>query len=149
MDPAVFDFMRRAVESLPHCKRLGLKFSHLSVRHGAMELEPRPEFIGNPRHGLLHSAIVTTVLDTLCGTVASTSYPEGRTVATLDLRLDHLEPLQADKTLYARAECFHCNEDVAYVRGWAWQEDEDHMVAKATGTFMPSGSFKLLKDEML
>lgn len=149
MSLSVFKFMRHTVENLPHCKRLGLTFTQLDEGVGAMQLDPRPEFVGNTAQNFMHSAIVTTLLDTLCGTVASSAYSEGRTVATLDLRLDHLDRLHADRTLYAKAECFHHNDDVAYVRGWAWQDSEDKMVAKATGTFMASGTFKLQKEDML
>jgi len=139
-------YMRTTVEDLPHCKRLGLKFTDLSVGSGQMYLEPRAELLVNVAQGFLHSAVVTTLLDTLSGAVASSAYPEGRTVATLDLRLDHLERLKGGETLYGRAECFHYNDDVAYVRGWAWQRGEDQLVAKATGTFMASGPFQLQQE---
>lgn len=142
------DHMRTIVENLPHCKKLGLKIPELSKGAGTIMLEPNDALISNPKRNLLHSAVVTTLLDTLCGTVASSAYPQGRTVATLDLRLDHLNPLQADQTLWGRAECFHFNDDVAYIRGWAWQEREDELVAKATGTFMANGEFKLLAEDL-
>jgi uncharacterized protein (TIGR00369 family) len=137
------DHMRQVIESLPHCKKLGLKITQLEQGKGAIQLEPRSELIGNTARNLLHSGVVTTLLDTLCGIVASSAYAEGRTVATLDLRLDHLQNLDASQMLYGKAECYHCNEDVAYVRGWAWQEDEAAPVAYCVGTFMTSGIFKL------
>lgn len=146
MDPSIFQIMRHVVENLPHCKKLGLTFNQLEKGVGGMQLAPKPAFVGNTAQNFMHSAIVTTLLDTLCGTVASSVYEEGRTVATLDLRIDHLERLHNDRLLYAKAECFHYNDDIAYVHGWAWQDDENNLVAKVTGTFMASGIFKLQKD---
>ncbi|SCA57271.1 hypothetical protein MTBPR1_50027 [Candidatus Terasakiella magnetica] len=146
MSTSLHNFMRQTVENLPHCKKLGLRFEGLSQGQGCMFLQPRAELVCNKEKNLLHSAIVTTLLDTLCGTVASSVYPEGRTVATLDLRLDHLRSIKGDQTLYGRAECFHFNEDVAYVRSWAWQGDESHKIATATGTFKTNGTFQLQLD---
>jgi len=137
------DHMRNVVESLPHCQKLGLKITTLAQGIGTIQLEPRPELVGNVARNFLHSGVVTTLLDTLSGTVASSAYPEGRTVATLDLRLDHLQGLDGIKTLYGKAECYHFDNDVAYVRGWAWQEDEGKPVAYCVGTFMSSGPFEL------
>ncbi len=145
MTTPLLKFIRNTVQSLPHCQKLGLNIDSLEQGKGSISLLPKPELVGNQEFGLLHSAVVTTLLDTLCGTVASSAFPEGRTVATLDLRLDHLEVTVAHKPLYGRAECFHINDDVAYLRGWAWQEGEDKPIAKATGTFMAGGSFQLQK----
>ena len=33
------------------------------------------------------------------------------------------------------------------LRGWAWQDSKDNLIAKATGTFMSNGQFKLLESE--
>lgn len=131
------------IVALPHCKRLGLKISHLEQGRGAMELPPQADFIGNTKRQFMHSALATTLLDTLCGGVASSVYDGGRTVATLDLRIDHLTALDGSKTLFAEAECFHKNDDVAYIQGWAWQDTPDKPVAKASGTFMTNGKFQL------
>ncbi|WP_167730181.1 PaaI family thioesterase [Terasakiella sp. SH-1] len=147
MSIALHDFMRTTVENLPHCKKLGLKFDNLEQGKGRMRLSPRPELICNPAKNLLHSAIVTTLLDTLCGTVASSIYPEGRTVATLDLRLDHLTPACADSPLYAEAECFHFDDDIAFVRGFAWQGEEQRQLTTALGSFKTNGHFQLQAGE--
>ncbi|NVJ90514.1 MAG: PaaI family thioesterase [Methylocystaceae bacterium] len=138
-----YDHIRDIINSLPHCKKIGLHVSALEQGRGKVELQPNPAFIGNVEKNLMHSAIVTTLLDTLCGAVASSAYDEIKTVATLDLRLDHLNRLQGDKPLLGRAECFHYNNDVAYIRGWAWQDNEENLVAKATGSFMNNGPFAL------
>ncbi len=142
-----FKFMQEVVENLPHCAKLGLKLPVLEKGFGTVALTPRPEMVSNPHKQVLHSAIVTTVLDTLCGTVASSAYEQGRTVATLDLRVDHLTPASLDFDLIGKAECFHMNDDIAYVRGWAWQNGEDNLIAKVTGTFMASGHFKLKEED--
>ncbi|NVK19712.1 MAG: PaaI family thioesterase [Methylocystaceae bacterium] len=140
----ILSYIAETVQNLPHCKKLGLEITRLNQGSGATMLRPNPAFIGNPKRLFFHSAIATTVLDTLCGAVASSAYDGGRTVATLDLRLDHLTTMAGDKPLYGQAECFHKNDDVAYVRGWAWQDNPDEPVAKATGTFMVNGPFQLI-----
>jgi uncharacterized protein (TIGR00369 family) len=145
----ILDFMRQIVESLPHCKKLRLKVPELSQGKGTIFLEPHPGLLSNPSKQNIHSAVTTTLLDTLSGTVASSAYPGGRTVATLDLRIDHLRRAKADLPIWGRAECFHRTEDIAYVRGWAWQENEDYLIAKATGTFMPNGEFRLQPEDLV
>lgn len=142
----ILDHIAQTLESLPHCQKLGLSVTRLEQGFGEIMLQPKDDFIGNPKKRFLHSAIATTLLDTLCGGVASAAYPGGRTVATLDLRLDHLTTMAPDLPLFGRAECFHKNDDVAYVRGWAWQSDPDQPFAKATGTFMVNGPFRLQKE---
>lgn len=137
------DHIGQTIEALPHCRKIGFKISALSQGEGEAFLKSRPEFKSNPLKDVMHSALVTTLLDTLCGAVASSAYEGGRTVATLDLRLDHLAALDLNKDLYAMAKSFHCNDDIVYVNAYAWQDSKENPVAKATGSFMASGSFHL------
>lgn len=141
------EHVRSVVQNLPHCKKLGLELTKLETGYGEIQLESRPELIGNFARRYLHSGVVMTLLDTLCGTVATSVYAGGRTVATLDLRLDHLQQLDANLPLYGKAVCFHSNTDLAYVRGWAWQEKENNHVACCVGTFMVSGPFQLQESQ--
>jgi len=141
------DHIRHVVNSLPHCQKLGLEITELEQGSGTVQLEPRPELVGNIARNFLHSGVVTTLLDTLCGAVASSAYVEGRTVATLDLRIDHLLGLDANEKLFGKANCYHYDNNIAYVRAWAWQKAETIPVASCVGTFMSNGTFQLQTKE--
>lgn len=140
MDQEIMARFREVIENLPHCRKIGLKVDYLDKGKGRFGLMPHDKMIGNPVKRFVHSGISTSLLDTLCGAVAMTAYPGfGQTVATLDLRLDHLRRLSVDARILAEAECYHFNDSVAYVRGRAWQDGSDEIALEATATFMPSG----------
>jgi len=82
--------------------------------------------------------VVITLLD-MAGTLAVwTRLGQVRPHATLDLRVDHLDAIRAGMEIKAYAECYHLNEQVAYVRGHAYI-DPDETVAVLSATYAFTG----------
>ena len=57
-------------------------------------------------------------------------------LATLDMRIDYLQPAAPDKRLYACAEVCRLTRRVAFVRAFAYQDDEANQVATCNAAFM-------------
>lgn len=129
-----------AFADIPHCRLLGMRLDEVRRGSGAMSLDWDKKLIGNPRTRVVHSGVVTALLDTLCGLVVMASVPEGTPLATLDLRIDYLKPATPELTIRAAAECYKVTASVAFVRGHAFHESPEDAIAHCTGTFMLGGA---------
>ena len=94
-----------------------------------MSLDFDEKLIGNPRTRVVHSGVITALLDTLCGLVVMTKVPEGTPLATLDLRIDYLRPATPDETIRATAECYKVTSNVAFVRGVAFNAERRRILS--------------------
>ena len=117
---------------------IGLKVLDLRYGSGLMALPYSRSLIGNPVTGVVHGGAITTFLDTLCGLVVMSSVSEGTPLATLDLRIDYLRPAVPEREILGSAECYRVTDNIAFVRGLAYQETFRNPVANCTGTFMLS-----------
>jgi uncharacterized protein (TIGR00369 family) len=128
-----------AFANIPHCRLLGMRLDEVRRGSGMMSLDYDEKLIGNPRTHVVHSGVITALLDTLCGLVVMTKVPEGRPLATLDLRIDYLRPATPGETIRATAECYKVTENVAFVRGAASHGAPQDPIAHCTGSFMLGG----------
>lgn len=127
-------------EQIPHCRLLGMKVLELRFGYGFMTLPYDERLVGNPLTRVLHGGAITAFLDTLGGLVVMSSVAEGTPIATLDLRIDYLRPADPHRDILGSAECYKVTENVAFVRGIAYQETFRNPVANCTGTFMLSAT---------
>src|SRR5512144_838929 len=105
-----------AFANIPHCRLLGMRLDEVRRGSGMMSLDYDEKLIGNPRTRVVHSGVITALLDTLCGLVVMTTVPPG----TLDLRIDYLRPATPGEIIRATAECYKVTANVAFVRGAAF-----------------------------
>ena len=140
--PAALPDLARVVSAfanIPHCRLLGIRLDEVRRGNGMMSLDYDERLIGNPRTRVVHSGVITALLDTLCGLVVMTRVPEGTPLATLDLRIDYLRPAAPGETIRASAECYKVTANVAFVRGAAFHGTPEDAIAHCTGTFMLGG----------
>jgi uncharacterized protein (TIGR00369 family) len=141
--PAALPDLARVVSAfanIPHCRLLGMRLDEVRRGNGMMSLDYDERLIGNPRTRVVHSGVITALLDTLSGLVVMTRVPEGTPLATLDLRIDYLRPATPGETIRATAECYRVTSNVAFVRGAAFHRaPEEDTIAHCTGTFMLGG----------
>ncbi len=121
---------------IPHARVLGIRVLEVGRGTARLALDYREELLGDPERGLIHTGVITTLIDSACGfaVIANTGKPI--TIATLDLRMDYLRPALRDKTIYAQAECYRTTRHIAFVRATAWQDSEQRLVATSTSAFM-------------
>lgn len=124
------------IESLPHCKRLGIKL--VRMRRGSCEayIEYREHFAGDPESGVVHGGLITTLMDTLGGGCVFSLIQKGRSVATLDLRIDYLQPAITNERINGFAECYKLTRNIGFVRGHAFNHDRARPIAHCAATFM-------------
>lgn len=125
---------RAFVNSLAHCRALGIDVESVGDGAATMRMPWSPELVGDPRTSVIHGGAVSALLDT-CGGAAVLSHPKNNApTATIDLRIDYMRSASPGQSVRARAEVYHTTKSVAFVRAQAWDDDEQP-VASATGTF--------------
>lgn len=123
-------------ENVPHNLALNVQIIEAARGMVVSRVPWAQHLVGNPETEALHGGVITTLLDATGGSAVFLWFKETPSIATLDLRVDHLRPSAARKDLYARAECYRVTRNVAFVRGTAWCEEESNPIATMTATFM-------------
>lgn len=124
------------MQAIPHSRECGMIVERLDASGALASMPYRPEWLGDSERGLIHTGIITTLVDTICGLAVVVAAGRLETVATLDLRMDFLRPAVPDQPLRAFAECYRLTQSIAFVRARAWQAREDEPVAVTQAAFM-------------
>ena len=124
-----------------HFSALGIDMIGCGEGWAEMSLTPKPELIGDPISGALHTGPITTLLDSALGIAASVSLPKMGFAPTIDLRVDHLRKANAQEVLVARGEVVRITRNVLFSKGSVMQGGIE--IASAVGNFVR------LSDEML
>jgi uncharacterized protein (TIGR00369 family) len=127
---------------IPHSRECGMVIDLIDPQGATASLPYRPEWLGDTERGLIHTGIITTLVDTVSGLAALAAAGRFEPMPTLDLRMDYLRPALPDKALHARAECYRLTRSIAFVRARAWQDDEQEPVAVSQSTFMRGSPMK-------
>jgi uncharacterized protein (TIGR00369 family) len=136
-DPRFFDALRaRFGTMIPHVAELGIVLTEAAADGAEAELPIRPEFIGDTERGLIHTGIVTTLIDSAMGVAVLARIGAPVPIATLDLRVDYLQAARDGQALHCRAECYRMTTHIAFVRAQVWQHDPAQPVATAQAAFM-------------
>lgn len=126
---------RQFIESIPHCKALGMTLDEIGDGIAEISMPYDSRFVGDPVSGVIHGGAVSALMDT-CGGAAVMSHPKSPAgTATIDLRIEYMRAATPGQTIRARATCYHITPNVAFVRATALDDDEDNPVATAAGSF--------------
>ena len=128
--------LREWLASIPHQAAIGFELAELGKDFAAGRIPYREFLVGDPASGVLHGGIVTTLLDTVGGLATLARHGEFIVMATLDLRIDYLRPSTPREDLVARVECYKLTRNVAFTRGFAFNEDPDDPLASMSATYM-------------
>lgn len=122
----------------PHGLILNIEYLENEDGLGKVKMPYADILVGDPDTGVPHGGVITTMLDTASGMAvkAKTERVENLAIATLDLRIDYMQPAEPEVDLFAQAECYKVTRNVAFVRGIAWQKSIDDPIATSVGTFM-------------
>ena len=134
------DRASRFVNSLHHCTQLGIEVVSASETEITLKLPYGEEKVGNPTTMVLHGGVLTTLMDTACGTVVISALPEFELCPTLDLRVDYMHPATPMDPIYAKATCYRVTRNVVFTRCDIHQGNPNDAVAHCVATFMRIGT---------
>ena len=121
--------------NLPFSKYLGLKLERRGNGKAVMTIPYHKNLIGDPKTGILHGGVITTLLDSCCGAAVMTAGNPKTSTATIDLRLDYMRPAEPKSIITAEAMCYRVTNSVIFVRANAHDGTKETPIATATGAF--------------
>jgi uncharacterized protein (TIGR00369 family) len=125
------------IAGTPQAQALGTRIISVERARATLEVDWRDDLVGDPETGVIASGVVTTLLDNACGVAVFAALSEPTSAATLDLRIDYMRPATKGASVRAVAHCYRMTRSVAFVRAFAFDnDDEDDPVAAAQATFM-------------
>ena len=135
-DPRIaISFMGRA----GHGGFLGMDY----VGHGddwvELAIDWREDLVGDPKTGVLASAVVISLMDNATSMSIWTKMQEFRPQVTMDLRVDYLRPSPKGARVFGRGYCYHLSHSIGFVRGVAHNGNLDEPLAHVSGTFIRVG----------
>ncbi|HSW13163.1 MAG TPA: PaaI family thioesterase [Solimonas sp.] len=126
------------INHIPHMRACGIVVDSAAREGVEVRLPYRPEWLGDLQRGVIHTGVITMLVDSASGLAVLTAMPAPEPIATLDLRMDYLRPAHRDLDLVCRAECFRLTSHIAFVRTTVWQDDREAPVAIGQAAFMRS-----------
>lgn len=133
--------VRRFIGVIPQCQALDMQALEADNRRVLFSVPFAEHLIGNAKKQLIHSGVITTLLDTACGSVVVCALPRFEMCPTLDLRVDHLRPAIAGKVLYCEAKVVKVTPQIVFTEGEVYQE-AGVPIARAVANFMRLGEEK-------
>lgn len=127
--------VKRFVGVIPQCQALKMEVLEADDLRVLFSVPFAEHLIGNAQKRLIHGGVISTLLDTACGSVVVCSLPRFEMCPTLDLRIDHLRPAVAGKSLYCEAKVVKVTPQIVFTEGYVYQ-DKDRPVARAVANFM-------------
>jgi uncharacterized protein (TIGR00369 family) len=140
--------VRDVYEHLPFNELLGLEVDHLEAQRVGFRFAKREELVGNFVQGILHGGVISAVLDTTGGLMATIS-ALGRLLengssqeemiasfaryGTIDLRIDYLRPGRGEQFV-STATIMRTGRTVAVTR-MELTNDQDYLIAVGTGAY--------------
>lgn len=124
------------MQGTPHGKFLGLKFVAVDKEGATVSLPYQKKLIGNAKTKVMHGGAITALLDQASGLAALAAFPDGLSVATLDLRIDYMRAANPGKTVIAEARAYKTTKHITFIRGIAHDGDANDPVATSQASFM-------------
>ncbi len=135
-DGMILQAARQFLSILPHCNFLNMSVVSADRTGLTLELPWSADIVGNRETNVIHSGVVTTLMDTACGISVITVLPRPEGCPTLDLRIDHMGKPEPHKPLYATAEAYRITRNIIFTRGTAWQDSPDKPLVNCVAAFM-------------
>ncbi|MBV8636035.1 MAG: PaaI family thioesterase [Burkholderiaceae bacterium] len=140
MNAGLFEEVANWFCGLPHCRTIGLEFVNGERGRATMRVPYNTALVGNPRSGVLHGGVITSLIDTCSATAVAAHLEDFETIATLDLRIDYLKPATPGRTIYCTAECYRFASQIAFTRAVCYHDSIDDPIAHGIATFMRGSS---------
>lgn len=132
---------------IAHSGALGIVLVEVSRDETIARMATQPHFVGDISRGVLHTGVITALIDSCCGVAVSARIGRPQAIATLDLRVDYLRASSLGADLHCHAECHRLTTHVAFCRARVWQDDPEDPVAECLATFMRTPTRGLLEQK--
>jgi uncharacterized protein (TIGR00369 family) len=94
------EIVRNLMEKMiPFNAFLGIECTGIGPGYCRLELEFRPELIGDPVRKALHGGVISTLIDTCGGAAVWSKVDPADAVSTVDLRVDFLVPGKQERVV--------------------------------------------------
>lgn len=128
--------VRAMIQFTPQAKAIGMEVTRIEPARVWGRVPYLPELIGDPETGVIAGGVITTFLDTICGTAAVAAMEHPTTVATIDLRIDYMRAAAPGRDVLAEAHCYKLGRSIAFVRAVAYEDSADDPIANVACAFM-------------
>jgi uncharacterized protein (TIGR00369 family) len=143
MSAPFLDSLRQGfTQAIPHSRRLGQVIEDLHPGEGCIRQPYQPQLLGDVEQGLIHCSVQTSLMDSTFGVTVFSALGGSESIATLDLRMDYLQPAVAGMDLWARAKVDRLTRQVAFVSGIIWQADPEQPITLGRACFMRAANAK-------
>ncbi|MEH6824555.1 MAG: PaaI family thioesterase [Motiliproteus sp.] len=142
-----YRLVEQALNYIPHVGLQGIQLERLEGEAMTLRLPYRQELVGNIDTGVIHSGVITMLLDTAlgCAALCSDQVPPTMT-PTLDLRIDHLAMPEAGKDIFATSRIYKATRRVLFIEGYAYCDNKEQPFARATGNFILMPQLNLMTE---
>jgi acyl-coenzyme A thioesterase PaaI-like protein len=127
---------RELVSHVEYNRQMGIEFAELAPTGVVLRLKYRADLAVASDDETLHPGAISAMADAALGFSVHWAMPDDRSLATLNMRIDHLAKPIPRRDVYCRATCFESNETVAFVRGELYQDTPDEPFAVAVGSIV-------------
>jgi uncharacterized protein (TIGR00369 family) len=94
------ELLKNVVEKMvPFNRHLGIECTGLGAGYCRLELEFRPELIGDPLRKAIHGGVLSTLIDAAGGAAVWTMVEPADAVSTVDFRVDFLIPGKQERVV--------------------------------------------------
>jgi uncharacterized protein (TIGR00369 family) len=131
-DPKVVDAVRDYfAHHIPFNKHVGMRLVELTEGHARMEVDFKPELIGNATRQAIHGGAIASIIDACGGAAGFSMVVPPDSLSTIDLRIDYLRPGEA-KQIVCESKVTRMGNRVCYVDSTVFHPDAPTRVL-ATG----------------
>ena len=120
----------------PFSAGLGAEILEVGEARARARLPYGAHLVGDPDTGVVHGGVITALLDHLGGAAVMAALKAPMPIATLDLRIDYMNPAAPEEDIFGEAHCLKVTHEVAFVRGSAYQRAPSDPIAVCTAAFM-------------
>jgi uncharacterized protein (TIGR00369 family) len=127
---------RQLVSHVAYNRELGIEFAELVPTGVVLRLRYRSDLASGPDGEALHGGAISAMVDAALGFSVHWAMPDDRSLATLNMRIDHLREPSPRRDVYCRATCIQAEQHVAVVRGEIYHERAADPFALASGSIV-------------
>ena len=127
---------QQLVSHVAYNRELGIEFAELVPTGVVLRLRYRSDLAAGPDGETLHGGAISAMVDAALGFSVHWAMPDDRSLATLNIRIDHLVEPSPRRDVYCRATCIQAEQHVAVVRGEIYHERAEEPFALASGSIV-------------